>query len=266
MAAVRAHRRAHGPPLHPGHLRRQRDMCAESARRPLVSATGAPELVLRRAADLGEAQGRPGGDAGRPARGAAPPGPGGDRALAAARAPAPARRAGPAGARGQGGRSRRRTCSPSSARCSAWTRSSPSTSAQRRRPVEVLEFFHALGIELAELWGMSETCGTGTVNRPGAVKIGTVGPASPGVELKLAEDGEVLCRGDFLMAGYRNQPEQDGRDDRRRGLAAHRRHRDDRRGRLSEDRRPQEGADHQRRRQEHVAGEHRGGAQVGQPR
>jgi long-chain acyl-CoA synthetase len=75
-------------------------------------------------------------------------------------------------------------------------------------PVPVLEFFHALGIELAELWGMSETCGTGTVNRPGAVKIGTVGPASPGVELKLAEDGEILCRGPFLMAGYRNQPER----------------------------------------------------------
>ena len=53
-------------------------------------------------------------------------------------------------------------------------------------PVEVLEFFHALGIELAELWGMSETCGAGTCNRPGQVKIGTVGPASPGVELKIA--------------------------------------------------------------------------------
>jgi long-chain acyl-CoA synthetase len=75
-------------------------------------------------------------------------------------------------------------------------------------PVEVLEFFHALGIELAELWGMSETCGFGTVNRPGAVKIGTVGPPSPGVELKLADDGEVLCRGEFLMLGYRNAPEK----------------------------------------------------------
>ena len=51
-------------------------------------------------------------------------------------------------------------------------------------PVEVIEFFHALGIELAELWGMSETCGFGTCNRPGAVKIGTVGPASPGTEMK----------------------------------------------------------------------------------
>ena len=75
-------------------------------------------------------------------------------------------------------------------------------------PVDVLEFFHALGIELSELWGMSETCGIGAVNRPGQIKIGTVGPASPGVELKLAEDGEVLCRGEFMMAGYRNQPER----------------------------------------------------------
>jgi long-subunit acyl-CoA synthetase (AMP-forming) len=75
-------------------------------------------------------------------------------------------------------------------------------------PVEVLEFFHALGIELAELWGMSETCGFGACNRPGEVRIGTVGPASPGVELKLAEDGEVLCRGEFMMLGYRNQPEK----------------------------------------------------------
>jgi long-subunit acyl-CoA synthetase (AMP-forming) len=75
-------------------------------------------------------------------------------------------------------------------------------------PVEVLEFFHAIGIELAELWGMSETCGFGTCNRPGAVKIGTVGPPAPGVELKIAEDGEVLCRGEFLMLSYRNEPEK----------------------------------------------------------
>jgi len=75
-------------------------------------------------------------------------------------------------------------------------------------PVDVVEFFHAIGIELAELWGMSETCGTGTCNRRGQVKIGTVGPAAPGVELKLADDGEVLCRGEFLMSGYRNAPEK----------------------------------------------------------
>ncbi len=75
-------------------------------------------------------------------------------------------------------------------------------------PVEVLEFFHALGIELAELWGMSETSGAGTSNRPGEVKIGTVGPAHPGVELKIADDGELLVRGDCVMTGYRNSAEK----------------------------------------------------------
>ena len=74
-------------------------------------------------------------------------------------------------------------------------------------PVEVLEFFHALGIELAELWGMSETCGAGACNRPGEVKIGTVGPPSPGCEIRIAADGEVLIRSEFVMLGYRNQPE-----------------------------------------------------------
>ena len=75
-------------------------------------------------------------------------------------------------------------------------------------PVEVLEFFHALGIELAELWGMSETCGVGTCNRPGEVKIGTVGPAEPGVEIKIADDGELLVRGDCVMTSYRNAPDK----------------------------------------------------------
>ena len=47
-------------------------------------------------------------------------------------------------------------------------------------PVEVLEFFHAIGLPLAELWGMSETCGAGAVNPPEKIKIGTVGPPAPG--------------------------------------------------------------------------------------
>jgi long-subunit acyl-CoA synthetase (AMP-forming) len=75
-------------------------------------------------------------------------------------------------------------------------------------PPEVLEFFHAIGIELAELWGMSETCGAGTCNRPGEVKLGTVGPPWPGVEIRLADDGEVLVRGDIVMKGYRNLPDK----------------------------------------------------------
>ncbi|MGI8593736.1 MAG: AMP-dependent synthetase/ligase [Solirubrobacteraceae bacterium] len=73
-------------------------------------------------------------------------------------------------------------------------------------PKEVLEFFHALGIELGELWGMSETCGAGACNPPGKVKIGTVGPANPGVEIRVADDGEVLIRGGIVMLGYRNLP------------------------------------------------------------
>ena len=75
-------------------------------------------------------------------------------------------------------------------------------------PVEVIEFFHAIGVPLSELWGMSETCGAGTVNPPDKIKIGTVGPAAPGIEIKLAEDGEVLIRGGVVMLGYRNQPEK----------------------------------------------------------
>jgi long-chain acyl-CoA synthetase len=75
-------------------------------------------------------------------------------------------------------------------------------------PVEVLEFFHAIGLPLAELWGMSETCGAGSVNPVGKIKIGTVGPAAPGVQLKLDEDGEVLIKSDVVMPGYRNLPEK----------------------------------------------------------
>jgi len=75
-------------------------------------------------------------------------------------------------------------------------------------PVEVLEFFHAIGVPIAELWGMSETCGAGTVNPPDKIKIGTVGPPSPGAEVKLGEDGELLVRGPFIMKGYRNAPDK----------------------------------------------------------
>jgi long-subunit acyl-CoA synthetase (AMP-forming) len=75
-------------------------------------------------------------------------------------------------------------------------------------PVEVLEFFHAIGLPLAELWGMSETCGAGSVNPPGKIKIGTVGPPAPGVEIKLDTDGEVLVRSEVVMLGYRNLPEK----------------------------------------------------------
>jgi long-chain acyl-CoA synthetase len=74
-------------------------------------------------------------------------------------------------------------------------------------PPEVIEFFHAIGLPLGELWGMSETTGLGTCNPTDRVKIGTVGPASPGVEIRLAADGEVEVLGDCVTPGYRNRPE-----------------------------------------------------------
>src|SRR5205807_4522534 len=55
---------------------------------------------------------------------------------------------------------------------------------------------------------MSETCGAGSVNPKEKIKIGTVGPAAPGVEIKLDSDGEVLVRSEVVMHGYRNLPEK----------------------------------------------------------
>ncbi|HEV2781945.1 MAG TPA: long-chain fatty acid--CoA ligase [Actinophytocola sp.] len=73
---------------------------------------------------------------------------------------------------------------------------------------KTLEYFWGLGIPLYEVWGMSETSGLSTTTAPGRVKIGTVGQAVPGIEVKLAEDGELLVKGPTLMRGYRNDPEK----------------------------------------------------------
>src|SRR3954449_5219176 len=75
-------------------------------------------------------------------------------------------------------------------------------------PRDVFLFFHAIGVPLAEIWGMSETCGAGCSNPAEKIKIGTVGPPSPGVEVKLADDGELLVRAKVVMIGYRNLPEK----------------------------------------------------------
>jgi long-chain acyl-CoA synthetase len=75
-------------------------------------------------------------------------------------------------------------------------------------PLPVLEFFHAIGVPVAELWGLSESTGSGAVNLPDRIKLGTVGQVTPGMEMKLAEDGEVLIRGPQVMKGYRNMPDK----------------------------------------------------------
>ena len=133
-------------------------------------------------------------------------------------------------------------------------------------PIDVLEFFHAIGLELAELYGMSESTGAGTCNRPGNVKIGTVGPGGAGMRGQAGRRRRGADPRRLRDGGLPQPAREDRRDDRRGRLAAHRRHRRDRRRRLPQDRRPQEGADHQRGRQEHVAGQHRGRAQDGHAR
>jgi long-chain acyl-CoA synthetase len=73
---------------------------------------------------------------------------------------------------------------------------------------EALEFVLGLGLPVCELWGMSELSCAATVNPPDAIRIGTVGTALPGVELRLADDGELLVRGPIVMKGYRNEPDK----------------------------------------------------------
>jgi long-chain acyl-CoA synthetase len=75
-------------------------------------------------------------------------------------------------------------------------------------PLEVLEFFAAIGIPICEVWGMSETASVATLVPPDRLRLGTVGLPIPGVEVRLNDDGEVLVRGATVMAGYRNQPEK----------------------------------------------------------
>jgi len=81
------------------------------------------------------------------------------------------------------------------------------SSAASPLAVDVAEFFAALGLPLVEVYGMTETSAAATGNRPDKIKIGTVGPALPGVEVRLADDGEVLVRGPVNTPGYFRQPE-----------------------------------------------------------
>ncbi len=72
---------------------------------------------------------------------------------------------------------------------------------------EVAAFFDAIGIRLYQGYGLTETAPVLSVNYPGASRRGSVGPAAPGVELRIAADGEILARTEGLMQGYWRNPE-----------------------------------------------------------
>ncbi|OBF98724.1 AMP-dependent synthetase [Mycobacterium sp. 852014-52450_SCH5900713] len=73
-------------------------------------------------------------------------------------------------------------------------------------PKETLAFFLGIGIPIAEGWGMSELSCVATISHPSDARLGTVGKLLPGLEGKIADDGEFLVRGPLVMRGYRKEP------------------------------------------------------------
>lgn len=71
---------------------------------------------------------------------------------------------------------------------------------------DLLRFFDAIGLPIAEVYGQTEDCGPTSLNPPSRIKIGTVGPALPGVEVRIADDDEILVRGGNVCMGYFKDP------------------------------------------------------------
>jgi long-chain acyl-CoA synthetase len=77
-------------------------------------------------------------------------------------------------------------------------------------PPDVAAFFAGLGMKILDVYGMTETTGAFTANTPTEFKLGTVGRPAAGIEVRIAEDGEILARGPLTTAGYLNRPDQTG--------------------------------------------------------
>jgi long-chain acyl-CoA synthetase len=72
---------------------------------------------------------------------------------------------------------------------------------------DLLRWFHGIGLPVGEVYGQTEDCGPATINPPDAIRIGTVGIPIPGLEVRIADDGEILVRGGSVCAGYWRNPQ-----------------------------------------------------------
>ncbi len=73
---------------------------------------------------------------------------------------------------------------------------------------DLIRWYFALGIDMFEVYGQTENCGVATGTNPKSLKIGTVGVAAPGTEVKLSPEGEILLKGPHVFIGYLNQPDK----------------------------------------------------------
>ena len=126
---------------------------------------------------------------------------------------------------------------------------------------DLIAWYWAMGVRMYEVYGQTENAGLATANYPGHLKVGTIGPTTPGTELKLSTQGEILLERSAHLHGLSQQAREDGRGPERR-LAPHRRRRRHRQPGLRAHHRPHEGHHHHRRRQEHHAVRDREPAEV----
>ena len=204
-----------------------RSPCCPNPREILrVPARGAPELVLRGPADLGEAEGRAGGDAGRAPGGGARGGAGRPRGGDPEGPPRAGRRAGARGARGRGRPGRRAALLRAARDARASTRSRRATSARRRRRSRCSSSSTRSASRSPSCGACARPAARARCNPPDAHQDRHGRPADAGrASSGSAEDGELLVRGARRHARLPQPARQDRRGARRRRLAAHRRHR-----------------------------------------